>query len=228
MTTSGITDWAMTAGDLITRALKELGVLSSGGAPDADEMSDGIDTLNFMLKSWAGEANVFREASGTIIVPGGTGAVTLPESYRDLNSVRHVVSATNHRPLMMWNRAQYYSLPNRATVGNPTCYYLGQTAGADELRIWPVPAADVTLDLDYSRGAQIVTLPTETVDVPQEWYETVVYGLASRLANMFGASRLDPNAVGVVTQRAEMLYSLMLDRDRPESYFFEPNEGYRC
>ena len=228
MATSGVTDWTVTAGDLVTRALKEIGVLPSGGVPEAEELSDGIDTLNFMLKSWAGESNLFREATGTITIPGGTGAGTLPQGIRDINSVRHVVSATFDRPLTQWNRSQYYSMPNRAAVGNPTVYYLAQTVGSDELRVWPVPAADVTLHLDYSRSPEIVTGPTETVDVPQEWYEAVVFGLAARMANMFGATRLDPNAVAVVTQRAEVLYRELLDRDRPESYYFEQYDGYRC
>ncbi len=227
MTTSGVTDWQVTAGDLIADAMVELGVLSSGETPEASELSDGMKRLNFMLKSWAGEANLFRETTGTVVITGGTGAGTLPQGVRDVSSVRHVVSATYERPLQQWNRSQYYMIPNRATVGNPSAYYLGSTVDGDEIRIWPVPAAAVTLHIDYSRGAEIVTDATETVDVPQEWYETVLYGLASRMANMFGAGRLDPSVVAMVTQRGEQLYGQMLDRDRPDSYFFEPYDGYR-
>ncbi len=227
MATSGVTDWQVTAGDMVTQAMQELGVLSSGETPEASELSDGIFRLNAMLKSWAGEGNLFREASGTIVIAGGTGAGTLPQGIRDTSSVRHVVNAAYERPLMRWNRAQYYSMPNRTTVGNPSSYYISDTVGGDEIRIWPVPADDVTLHLDYSRGAEIVTGSTQTLDVPQEWNEAVLYGLASRMANMFGATRLDPGAVSMVTQRGAQLYQELLDRDRPDSYFFEPWDGYR-
>ena len=54
---------------------------------------------------------------------------------RDVNSVRHIVSATNKRVLGQWNRDQYHQLPNRATVGNPTIYYYSQGAETDSLRI---------------------------------------------------------------------------------------------
>ncbi|MES2904548.1 MAG: hypothetical protein V4696_10220 [Pseudomonadota bacterium] len=222
MSTSGITDWGVTAGDLITEAMSEIGALNAGEVPEQSEYQVGIFRFNTMLKTWAGKANLFREASGTIVIAAGTGAGTLPQGIRDTNSVRHVVSPTYERPLAQWNRAQYYSIPNRATVGNPSAYYLSNTIDAPQIHIWPVPAVDVTLHLDYSRGVEIVTDPTETLDIPQEWYEAALYGLASRIANTFGATRIDPGAVSFVTQRAETLYQQLLDRDRPDSYFFEP------
>src|SRR3954471_16611270 len=43
----------MTIGDLVTRALQLAGVVGMNRAPSADEMIDGIDTLNEMLASWA-------------------------------------------------------------------------------------------------------------------------------------------------------------------------------
>lgn len=221
MSTSGVTDWQVTVGDIITQAMTELGVISAGETPDASEYDAGVFRINSMLKTWQGEANLFRETSGTLTIAAGTGAGALPQGIRDVSSVGHVVSATYRRPLVQYNRAQYYMLPNRATVGNPSSYYLANTVGSDEIRIWPVPALAVTLHIDYSRGAEIVTDPTQTLDIPQEWNEAAVYGLASRMVNMFGTMRLDPNTASMVMQKAEMLYGQMLDRDRPDSYFFE-------
>ena len=228
MPTSGVTSWSLTAGECIAQALVELGAIASGEAPDATEESDAMVRLNAMLKSWGGEANLFREATGTLVITGGTGAGTLPPGVRRINSVRHVVSATNYRPLLEWNRDQYYSIPNRAAVGNPTAYYTRLTPTGTEIHIWPVPAANVTLHLDYGRVPETVTDTEETLDIPEEWQEAVILGLASRCASMFGTTRLDPNTVARIDQRAAMLYERLLDRDRPGSYFFEPWSEYCC
>lgn len=225
MTTSGLTDWQLTVGDIIRTAMQELGLLSSGEEPEASELTDGMVRLNGLLKSWSTEANMFREATATAVVTGGTGAVTLPGSVRNVSTARLVVSGTYQRQLAPWTRDQYHSLPNRMTTGTPVAFYTSQQIAGDALYLWPVPAANVTLHLDYSRTAETVTDPGETLDIAPEWQEVVYLGLASRMAGMFGATRLDPGLVAEIRQRGQGLYQAMLDRDRPDSYYFEANTG---
>lgn len=222
MATSGITDWPLTVAEVVRQAMVELGAISSGEEPEATEEADAMIRLNGMLKTWSIKSNLFRESTGTLVVTGGTGAGTLPSEVRGLNSVRMVVSSTYQRPLLEWNRDQYYSMPNRTAVGNPTVFYLSRTPTASELRIWPVPAADITLHIDYSRRAETVTDPEETLDIVEEWQEAVILGLASRCASMFGTTRLDPQTVARIDGRADALYNDLLDHDRPDSYYFEP------
>lgn len=227
MPTSGTTVLELTAGDACKSAAVELGAIGVADELEDSEREEMFRRFNSMLNSWAVEANLFREMTATLTITSATGAASLPSDVRDVNSVRHIVSSTNKRLLTPWNRDQYMSLPNRATVGNPTIYYYGQGAETDALRIWPVPAADITLELDYSRRAYSITASEETIDVPQEWHEAVWMGLASRCASMFGATRIDPATVQRVDGRAEYLYQRMLDADRPDSYFFEPYAGCR-
>jgi hypothetical protein len=222
MATSGVTDWPLTVGEIVRQAMIELGVLNSGDQPDAPEMSDGITKLTAMLKSWSLEANLFREESGTVTVTGASGGVTLEAEVAEVYSVRHVVSATNQRPLPMWNREQYYFLPNRSQAGNPTICYIARNLDTLELRLWPVPATDVDLHLDYGRSLEVPSNPDETLDLPQAWQEAVIMGLASRLASMFGATRIDPATVQRVDSAAGSLYARVLDHDRPDSIYMEP------
>jgi hypothetical protein len=221
VTTSGITSWPLTAEELVTQACYELGSHSQGETPSGEEMEDALLRLNAMLKSWAGDGNLFREATETVTVPAGTGVATVPDGVRDVSSVRHVVSSTYNRQLAEWNRAQYYTLPNRIASGNPSIYYLAPTTSGLTIHVWPVPATDITLELDYNRSAETVTDPSETLDIPEEWQEAVLYGLASRCASMFGTTRTDPNTVVRIDQKAAVLYQKLLDRDRPDSYYFE-------
>jgi hypothetical protein len=228
MSTSGETAWSLTALDIVKQAMLELGVLSSGEDPDASEAADCYVRLNGMLKSWQGEANLFREATGTITIPAGSASGSLDAGIGRISSARVVLSSTNQRQMVPWNRSQYLSLPNKAASGSPTIYYAGEGIGGGTLYVWPVPTADTDIAIDYSRLAETVTDGSETLDIPEEWQEAVYLGLAARIAGMFGATRADPNTVMEVKSRAEALYQRMLDRDRPDSYYFEASDTCSC
>lgn len=220
MTTSGVTAWEMTARDHITAALRDARVLASGDEPTADELSDCVVRLNGLLKSWSIKGNLFRDDSVTATVTAGNPSVTLSAEVRDVSGARVVLSATNERPLFQWTRAQYLMLPNKAAVGSPTIYYLGKTVGAPELSVWPVPATNVTLKLDYSRVADTVTDASQTLDIPSEWQEAVWKNLAVECAELFGAQLSER-----YTMRAMQLYQQFLDSDRPDYYAFEYEGG---
>jgi hypothetical protein len=228
MATSGITSWPMTAGEIVQQAMVNLGILGSGEDPESSEMTDGITTLNFMLKTWSRKVNLWRDGIGTLTVLGGTGAATLEQEVRDINSVRHVISATNYRLLTPWNRDQYYSMPNRAAVGNPTIYYVKRDLDSVQIRVWPVPAADISLHVDYSKASEAVTEPGETLDISQEWAETVIINLADRLIGVFGAARIDPSSAQKISQRAAVLEQELFDSDRPDTIEFQSWTGDSC
>lgn len=221
MTTSGITDWPLTAGDVVKQALIELGSLNQGEDPDGTEMEDGLLRLNSMLRSWGGEGNLFREATTTIAFTAGVGSIALSADIREVNAAWFVGSY--NRPLAPWNRGQFMSLPNSAQTGTPVAFYVQTAIGGLTLNLWPIPSANCTIELDYSRQAQTVTDPAETVDVPEEWQEALIMGLASRLASMFGVTETAPAKVQRIDGRAQALYQHLLDRDRPDTYVFEPD-----
>lgn len=226
MPTSSEVALELTFADAAKTAAVELGAIGVSDELEDSEQEEMQRRANSMLKTWSVEANLFREASATLTIPGGTGAATLPPEVRDVGNVSLIVSATQNRMLFQQNRSQWMGLPNRSAVGTPTMFYYSQGASADAIYIWPVPATDVDLAFDYSRGAYVVTAPEETLDIPTEWQEAFYMGLASRCASMFGATRIDPATVARVDAKAAELYQRMLDADRPDSYqFYGENYG---
>lgn len=225
MTTSGITSWPLTAEEIVKQACLELGAINAGEEPTGDEMNDGVLRLNAMLKSWQGDGNLFRETTGNVTVTANAASASAPSDCRDIATVRHVASSTNHRLLTEWMRSEYYSIPNRLQTSSsgPSVYYVQKAIDGLTIYVWPVPTTDITLELDYSKAAETVTDPSETVDVPEDWQEALIMGLASRMASMFGTTRIDPGTVARIDQRAAVLYQHLLDRDRPNSYYFEPD-----
>ena len=181
MPTSGTTELELTFADAAKSAAVELGAIGSADELADSEREEMQRRANSMLKTWSVEANLFREETTTATILGGTGYVDLDADVRDVGAVGYVQSATMTRQLTLWNRGQYLALPNRATVGFPVAFYLERFPDAPpRLRVYPVPATDITVEIDVSRGAYAITAPEETLDIPTEWHEAFIMSLASR------------------------------------------------
>jgi len=218
----------MIVSEFVARAMKEIGALSSGENPEAEELEDGIQTFNWMLKSMAAEgANLFRTVEGAAIFLADTATVELDPYCSDVLEARLVQSLTFQRPMLRWDLGQYMQLPNKHQPGYPTAYYLSRTIGTLSMSVWPVPNLDMTILYTYARIPEDVLTGAETVDLPQQWTEAAYYSLASRLANMFGATRTDPASVQRVDAMSQMLMTRQLDSDRPASVFMGSYWGPR-
>lgn len=221
MTVSTNPDWTQTVGQICLSAARELGAVGMGDSLEASEEAEMTIRLNSMLAKWSLDSNLFREASTTVTV-GTTGILTLDNSIRDIRSARHVQSATYKRTLAVWNRDEFYQLPNRAQTGaSPMIAYLSKQIGGAVLNLWPVPTANVDIELDYNRSFYFAEGPEQELDIPPEWHEAVLYGLASRSVGIFGTTQLDPAKVQRCDNQAKASYERVLDSDRPDSYYFE-------
>lgn len=217
MTTSGVTTWPLTARDLVKAAMGEISAIAPGTEPDADEDRDCLLRLNGMLKSWSLKGvSLYREATATVTVPLNSPSGVLPGAVRAVSSIRLVNSATSERLLYPMGRSDYLMLPNKASVGLPTMYYVSRELSGVTISLWPVSASSITLKVDYDRAPETVTDPSETVDIREELYETVYSNLAVRIAGIFGGAPSQELA-----QRAAMLEAQMYDAERPDSYRFE-------
>jgi hypothetical protein len=222
VTVSTNSSWNQTVGQIVRSAAYELGAIGMGDTLEASEELEMTTRLNSMLAKWSLDANLFREASGTVTVTGGTGAATLPASIRDVRSARHIQSATNKRWLAPWNRDEFFQIPNRDQSGSsPMAYYVSPQIGGAILYLWPVPTVDVDIELDYNRAFYFAEGADQELDIPPEWHEAVMYGLASRSAGIFGTTQIDAGKVARCDAQAKASYERMLDSDRPDSYYFE-------
>lgn len=211
-------DYSMTGRDAVVGAMRELGILASGADPTAAELTDGLDCLNQMLKSWgAMGVTPWRNTDGTATITGASPSVALSPRPIDVLEVRAVIGGVDVS-LRRWGHGEYNLIKSKATVGSPSLYALIETPSTVTLYVYPVPAADTSLKYSYARIINDVDDPSDVVDVPQQWYETVKLCLAARLPTVFGTTRVDPAAVESIMARAEQLQKNMLEHDRPASY----------
>jgi len=215
MTTSGETDWSLTARDLIKIAMQEAAIIPAGTEPTADELSDSLVRLNALLKSWETRGyTLWREETATVAVLAATNPTALDDDVYDVQAVRFVVSATNERPLTAYDRDNYQILPNKAQTGNPSIYYSNRQRDNVDLHLWPVPAENSTVQIDYLRKIETVTDASQTVDIPPDWQETVYVLLAVRICGMFGSP-----VPAELAMRAQLLQREIDEQDRPAAYF---------
>lgn len=220
MTRPANPDYTFTVANLCLSAALELGAVGIGGTLDSTEEAEMIKRLNSMLAKWSKDANLWRQESGTVTVPGGIGAGTLPSDVHDIRSAR-IVENSRSRVLAQWNRDEYFSLPNRDQEGTPAIFYFSRQIDGVEIYLWPIPPGDVTVELDYGRSFFFAESNSQELDIPEEWHEAALYGLAARCAGIFGATNIAPQTVARIDAQARQSYDRAIDADRPDSYVFE-------
>ncbi len=224
MATSGVTTFNLTALEVVQQATLVNGYRDPDEALSAADAETARIHLNLMLKSWQADGcNLWREYEDTASFISGDYNETLDPRVIDVMEARVVLSATNERPLKRWEWGQYVGLPNKTQSGDPVIYVIRKERAATKMIIWPVPTETRTVNYTAARVAEDVSVLTNDIDVPQEWLECVIYGLAARLCEPLGVTVANTNTVARVQQRADDLYARMRDMDRPSSITFEPS-----
>jgi hypothetical protein len=204
--------FSMTAGDIVKRAMQARRCLALGRTPTAAESEYGLERLNQLLKTLAGDG-IGPEIETTATITANVAEVALSPRPADVLSVSLVVSSTNHRLLTYWESEAYKELPNKTQSGEPSMWTLRKTQTATYLRVWPVPTANRTIAYSYTRTLEDVAAAT-ALDVPQEWLEAIEMMLAIRLTAF---ANNNPDLVGLAQMHERRLY----DWSRPDSYTFE-------
>ena len=88
-------------------------------------------------------------------------------------------------PIARLNQDDWTALPNKAFAGRPLQYWLDRQRSVPVMRTWP--ACDLNSRYQQFivwRRRQVEDIGTmaQTLDIPQRWYEAIVWGLATRLA----------------------------------------------
>jgi len=207
MSTSGSTDFTLTRAQVITGALRKLGVLASGGTPTAAQTSDGAQALNSLVKAfhadgmplWAIQSTTFTVTSGTstyTIGPGQTINTVYPP-LKVLHAFRTLLNETQV-PMNLYTRYDFQELPTDSTVtGTPINLYYQPTltsggTASGTINLWPTPDDSTTvITLDYQRPFQDMDNDNDNFDFPAYWMQALIYNLAWSLAPEYGLPPTD-------------------------------------
>lgn len=88
-------------------------------------------------------------------------------------------------PMARMNQDDYTALPNRTSPGKPLQYWLNRVVPSPIMNTWPVCDANNQFgQYEIWRQRQIMDVGTlqQSLEIPDWWFDTVVWGLAFRIA----------------------------------------------
>lgn len=215
MALSGTIAYTMTVQQMVDAALQKITVLGEGEVASGNQYADAERALQLLLLSWSMTGpNLWTVDEATITLVSGTQTYTLSPRPRSVMNMRFAVDGIEQYPMTEWDRQDWDRFPMKTQSGNPIKFVIDRQRTATTVKVWPVPSftsGSYTCPYSFERVPQDVTEPAQEIDVPQEWLETVMMNLASRLADDY---RLSGPVVDRVRERALGLYSLAMNSDR--------------
>ena len=204
MTTSNSTDFSVSRDDIIKRALRLLGVLAQGETPSTDQVTEAALALNGLVKAWQADGmplwaiksyNVPLTATVASYRIGIGQAIPTPKPLKIVQAYNHNISSSVDVPMRILTRQEYNMLGNKTSSGNPIQVFYDPQNSYGDLYVFPVPtateAASNVITIHYQRPFEDFDASTDTPDFPQEWYDAITYGLATRLAPEYGIPSTD-------------------------------------
>ena len=215
MATSGTIAFNLTAQQLIDKALSKIGVLGEGESASGNQYADAQAELNLMLHSWSMQGpNLWTVADASIALLSGTQNYTLSPRPRSLMNMRFSIDSVERYPMSEFDRQDWDRFPMKTSTGNPLRFVVDRQRASTSVKLWPIPSFSsgaYTCPYSYERVWEDVSQPSHDIDVPQEWLETVLVSLSSRLADDYTLSGPVPDRVRA---RAQNLFEVAMIADR--------------
>lgn len=193
------TTFSITRDDIITAALRKLGVVAQGEDATADMITEAAFALNTLVKSWEADGmplwalrtTPIPLSAGVASYTIGTGqTVDTDKPLKVIQAWNRTISSSIDVPMRLITKEEYSILGNKTSSGNPIQAYYEPQKNVGVLTVFPVPdstyAASNVVYITYQRPFEDINSSTDVPDFPQEWYDAVIYGLACRLAPEYG------------------------------------------
>lgn len=229
MATSGTTSWSLNRDQVITAALRKLGVIPSGGIASINQTNDAADTLNALVKTlqadgmplWKVATTSFTTSQDQSTYSVGPGqAINCPKPIRIFQATVTPANGSN-TPLNVYTRYDYNNLPQDAT-GTPVDLYYQPGRLYGSLRLWPTPTDSTTIvKIDYHSHFEDMSAADNDFDFPSEWITPLIYLLAWMMAPEFG---VPPNDRMALKAEADYWHQYVLSMGSEEgSITIRPN-----
>lgn len=209
-----------TVRDIVTRALVKAGVTAIGVTPEADNAQMAMHELDDMLKAWQNEGySLWTKASMTHALTTGAAQTLDPVRPLRILSCRYKASSTASELIMAeMMRDEYDSLPVKTTTGTPTQFHYDRQREEARLLVWPVisSATGQTLEITYERELEDIASLNDTLDLPSEWFQAVVYNLAALIMDTLPMRR--SNQMVIAKAQAMLVQAGAFDQEA--SVFF--------
>ncbi len=190
--------------DLVKASLRDVGAISFGETPSADEAQDVLSVMNRMLSMWSNESLmayervreefplVASQASRTI-GPTGNFVTSRPLEIESLAIEDNSVSPAAEYPITVLNVDQWSAITSKAeTAEFPRGAYYNPTNPNGTLHFSQVPTTAHNLVIYSRKPLTAFASLNATVALPPGWEEAIVSNAALRMCPSYGK---EPSAV---------------------------------
>ncbi|MGB2625655.1 MAG: hypothetical protein WAK20_02620 [Candidatus Acidiferrum sp.] len=193
----------MTAQDLITASLVEMGAYAQGEVPSAGDIAFGFDKLNALWDEWSARKpfayamkfelfTLVPNLSPHTIGPQGA-TFTLPQRPERLEGATVVISASAAGPIDVplalkdaawWNNQAVKGV----TSSVPTALYYEPDWPNGSLFYWPVPSFNYQTRLQFWQSVAQAPSLAAVLKLPPAYYKASKLTLAVEMCETFGKS----------------------------------------
>ena len=198
MATSGTTAYSTNRDDIIKRALRLIGAISQGETPTVLQVSEAATALNSLVKAWAADGMplwAITERTLPLVSGQAVYSISNPKPLKVLQAWNHNTTSNVDIPMRIITQAEYNVLGNKTSSGNPIQVYYDPRRNTGDMHLFPVPSSTEQSANVIHYVCQIpfedFNSATDEPDFPQEWYDAITYGLATRLAPEYGVPIAD-------------------------------------
>ena len=235
------TNYSVSRDTIISTALRKLQVLELGTTPDTDTVDNSAQALNILIKAWQSqgiklwtinEITLTLIASQTLYVIGPVGPdLTTDKPLKVIQAFMRNTSVTPNidTPIVIASRNEYNLLGTKYSTGMINTIYYDPRLTDGNLYVWNTPdsntATNYQLHLVVQSPLADISLSTDIPDFPNEWMQSLIWGLADELSIEYG---LPANHRAEIAQKAIMYRKEMEDWDvETSSSFFTPDQRMR-
>jgi hypothetical protein len=196
MATSSVYTFNPTLAELFTEAGENAGIRP--GAFGAEHLISARNSMNYLTLEIATENGdrVYAIDQETQATVDGTASYALASGSIDILDERVTIVApgmTASIPLQRISQEDYLMIPDKTTEGEPSQFYVDHSVlNTPSIVLWPVPDGVYTITYQRMRFIQDAVALSDTADVRRIWLNTLMWGLAARLAFKFNLERVKP------------------------------------
>lgn len=189
----------MTAREMITSAMRLIGVLATGETPSSAEINDGLTTLNQMLSSWSNENLIIyqkvrdeftltaSDGSYTWGTTAGAGNFTTARPIEVLSANIELQGTDPQEiPLKILTLKEYAAISSKTIDSSvPAAVYFDGAYPNLGVEFYPVPSAAEHVVFYSLKPFSTLTLATE-LSYPPGYEKAIRYNLGIDLAPEYG------------------------------------------
>jgi hypothetical protein len=190
----------VTANDLIVLALKLCGVIGVGQTASTDDLNDGFTMLTQMMATWQRKRWLTYHLQDVAFTPtgaqsytigsGGTINVTRPDRI-EAAFVRQLIPGGANQvdfPMRVIDDREDYALiaVKQISASPPTTIFYDPDFPLGNVYVWPLAGNQYEIHLLVKQPLQSFASLSDTINLPQEYLEALMWNLAARLRPMYG------------------------------------------